>query len=196
MSNDNFLKMLGVVAGLLILWLLYDRQQKASKISELMAEIQDNKYITEDIKRRLKDLVTNNRDLDPDVANELLQISALIEIKQETKAIAGLAKVIENLLKRLYDNDPEFKDKLARMNKSTPAFADYIEHAKDKNVISPEDYHLISVLRLIRNEESHELNVIKEHSRITASFIAGMALILTLTNLIRQRFGSARPVAT
>jgi len=189
MSKDGWAGMFAVAAGLLILWLLYQLQQKTSKITELMKEIQENKYINEDVKKRLKELVQSNRDLDPDVANELLQISALIEIKQESKAIAGLAKIIENLLKRLYQDDPEFKDRITRLKKTTPSFSDYIDYAKDKNVISPEDYHLVSVLRLIRNEESHELNVVKDPSHIIASFFAGIAVIITLTKLIRQRFG-------
>jgi len=193
MSKDGWAGMFAVAAGLLILWLLYQLQQKTSKITELMKEIQENKYINEDVKKRLKELVQSNRDLDPDVANELLQISALIEIKQESKAIAGLAKIIENLLKRLYKDDPEFKERITQLKKTTPSFSDYIDYAKDKNVISPEDYHLVSVLRLIRNEESHELNVVKDPSHIIASFFAGIAVIITLTKLIRQRFGVQRP---
>jgi uncharacterized membrane-anchored protein YhcB (DUF1043 family) len=196
MTKDDFLAMLGVVAGLVILWLWYQLDKKTSKILQLEAEIQENKHITEDIKRRLKDLVANSTELDEDVAKELIQISALFEIKQETKAIAGLAKIIENLLRRLYDDDPKFKEKMTRSKKDTPSFADYLDYAKDDKVINPEDYHLISVLRLIRNEESHELNIIKERSRITASFIAGLAFIITLTNLIRSRLGFIRPATT
>jgi hypothetical protein len=195
MSSD-WLKGFAAVAVIIIVWLLFDRWRKSTEISRLKIEIQDNKYITEDIKRRLMDLVSKNKDLDPDLSDELMKISALIEIKQETKAIAGLAKVIENLLKRLYDDDPEFKIRMAQSNRSKPTFTDYIDFAKEKKVISPEDYHLVSLLRMIRNEESHELNVKKEHSRIIASFIAGITFILTLTNLLKQRFGSARPSAS
>ncbi len=179
---------LWIAAGFVILALLYLVQRKTSDIKELKSQIDQNKELTEDVRQRLLDLLQSNRDIDPQVAQELTQICGLLEIHQDTKAILSLAKIIEKLLRQLYQDDPEFLAK-----KKTPSFADYLEHARDKNVISTEDYHLISVLRLIRNEEAHELAVKKERSRIVAVLIAGIAFVLTLSRLLRKKLGVVAP---
>jgi ribonuclease HII len=179
---------LWIAAGFVILVLLYLVQKKTGEIKELKAQIDESKELTHDVRHRLLDLLKSNRDIDPQVAQELTQICALLEIQQDTKAILSLAKIIEKLLRELYQDDP---DLLAR--KKTPSFADYLEHARDKEVISKEDFHLISVLRLIRNEEAHELAIKKEHSRIVAVFIAGIAFVLTLSRLLRKKLGGVAP---
>jgi len=38
-----------------------------------------------------------------------------------------------------------------------PVFADYLEHARIKISFLPEDYHLLSVLKIIRNERSSSI---------------------------------------
>ncbi|MCW5896346.1 MAG: hypothetical protein KIT50_12160 [Bacteroidetes bacterium] len=184
--TDKSSTILLAVAAVVIVALLFLNQKKTKEIKKLRTEIDQNRQLKQDVRQRLKDLLESNKDIDPQVAEELMQISALIEIKQETKALLSLAKIIEKLLKQLYKDDPEV---LAKSN--NPSFADYLEHAKQKKVISVEDFHLISVLRLIRNQEAHELNVKKEQSRIAAAFVAGMAFVLTLTRLLRKRVGAA-----
>lgn len=178
------------VAIILIVALLFLVQGQDAEIDQLRAEIDRNRRLNQDVRQRLKDLLLSSQDIDPQVAQELMQISALLEIKQETKAILSLAKIIENLLKQLYKDDPELLAKT-----KSPGFADYLQYAKDKNVISAEDFHLISVLRIIRNEEAHELNVKKDQSRIAAAFVAGIAFVLTLSSLLRRKLGFAPTVS-
>ncbi|MDW3209523.1 MAG: hypothetical protein R8N23_06645 [Reichenbachiella sp.] len=170
-----------VVAGLIILWLVSDRKKILTKLSELEKEINQNKNLDEEIKGRLKELVSSNAELDNDIKNELISISALIDIKQETKALAALAKVIENLLKKLYKNDSGFKEFLTVKN-GKPVFHNYLEYANKQGLISNEDFHLISLLKIIRNQEAHEVNVKKEPSKIIAAFISGISLIMVLSS--------------
>lgn len=174
-----------VVAGLVILWLVSDRKTLVSKLNELEKEISNNKNLDEKIKERLKELVSTNADLDDDIRDEIISISALIDIKQETKALAALAKVIENLLKKLYKDDLKFRDFL-QMQRKKPVFHSYLEFANQQGIISNEDYHLISLLKIIRNQEAHELNVQKEQSKIIAAFISGISFIMVLSSRLAK----------
>ena len=186
MTKTNLNTVLGIVAGLLIFWLFLDRDNKNKKIIALEKEINENENLNKKIKNQLKELIENNPEIDPSVSNELGQIAALIEIKQETKALMALAKIIENLLKQLYKGDEKLKEIATENKRKNPSFADYLELARLNGIISSEDYHLISVLKIIRNEEAHELNVQKEQSRIIVTFITGFATILTLTKMIKS----------
>ena len=94
-----------IAAGLIILWLFIANKKKNKEISELKNEIDKNQNLTEEIKHQLKELIQNNEEIDPKIANELSQIVSLLEIKQDTTAILKLAKIIENLLKELYNDD-------------------------------------------------------------------------------------------
>ncbi|WP_430972832.1 hypothetical protein [Sunxiuqinia rutila] len=186
MTKTNFNTVLSIVAGLLIFWLFIDRENKNKKIIALEKEISENENLNKKIKNQLKELIENNSEIDPSVSNELGQIAALIEIKQETKALMALAKIIENLLKKLFKGDEKLKEIASENKRKNPSFADYLELARLNGVISTEDYHVISVLKIIRNEEAHELNVQKEQSRIIATFITGFATILTLTKMMKS----------
>ena len=68
----------------------------------------------------------------------------------------------------------------------TPTFEDYLEFAKDKTIISKEDYHLISALKIMRNKESHDLVITKEKGRLVGCILAGLSITLTLHGLIKK----------
>ena len=178
---------ISVVAGLLTIWFLVEDNKKKRKIAELQKEIAENENLNNEIKRMLKNLINNNKDIDPKIANELGHIASLIEIKQETKAIATLAKIIENLLKELYKGDKDIKEKANLKGHKQPTFDDYLEHAKVKGIITTEDFHLLSVMKIIRNQEAHENDVKKEKSRVVASLIVGFGIILGLCKLVKQK---------
>ena len=187
MSKNNFGYVLAFVAGVVITYLLIDNILKKVKISELQNRIDENEDLNSEIREKLTELIQNNNEVDPKISNELAQIVALLEIKQDTTAILKLAKVIENLLRELYHNDIDLIDLAKSKGRKSPSFADYLEHAKNKTTISNEDYHLLSVLKIIRNEEAHELSVHKEKSRIFAAFISGLGLVLNLCILLKKK---------
>jgi hypothetical protein len=143
--------------------------------------------LTKEIKGKLTELIRNNAEVEPQIASELGQIAALIEIKQDTSAVLKLAKIIENLLKELYKNDSKLKELANKGGRKKPSFADYIEHGKNEKVISAEDYHMLSVLKIIRNEEAHELNVKKEKSKLLASFVSSFTIILGLCKILKKK---------
>lgn len=136
---------------------------------------------------QLIELIQNHKEVDPQIAGELGQIIGLLEIKQDTTAVLKLAKIIENLLKELFQADQEFRTFIKTTGRKKPVFTDYLDFAKEKRLFTNEDFHLLSVLKIIRNEEAHELNVKKDKSRIIAAFIAGMSLIIGLCKLLKKK---------
>jgi hypothetical protein len=187
MSN-GFTKALTIIIAVIAVAAIIDNHLKKLEIARLKRELEENENLTEEIKKRLKELVTNSDHVDPLVAEELKQIAELIEIKQETKAILSLAKIIENLLKELYKENIEDVKNIAKLHgRKRPVFADYLEHAKNKQVISNEEYHLISLLKIIRNEEAHDLGVKKEKSRLIACFTAGLGIVFALSSLLKLK---------
>jgi hypothetical protein len=189
MANINWKGLaigIGVVAAFVIAWLLIDKENKAEEIDDLKQKIQERDDLDEQIKNKLKHLVETTPDLDPKIEAELKSIAELIAIKQETKALAALAKIIENLLKELYKKETGVKELAKKQGRSKPEFADYLEFAKVKGIITSEDFHLVSVLRIIRNEESHQLDIKKEKINISAAFIAGFAMVMSLYPLVRN----------
>lgn len=178
---------ISVMAGFVILWLLFDKQKLKLKLLELQSEIDENNNLNTEIKKRLKDLVANNSDVDSEISNELSQIAALIEIKQETKAILSMVKIVENLLHKIYSEDGRLNQLALKNGRKRPAFMDFLELALNDRIISKEDYHLVSVAKIIRDEEAHDLNVEKEKSRILSSFISCIALVLSLCRIVKTK---------
>lgn len=195
MKNNKLIVALGVVAGIIILWLLIENSNKDEKIAELQKEIDENENINEEIKKRLTELIQNNHEIAPQIANELGQIAALLGIKQDTTAVFKLAKIIESLLKQLYKGSDKLKEVAKKHGRKTPVFNDYLEHAKDEKVITTEDWHLLSVMKIIRNEEAHEVDVKKERTRLLASFISGMGIILGLCRMLKKKTIEAEVLA-
>lgn len=187
MSKSKFGIILAFISGAVITYLIIDRINKANKIKELQKEIDNNDDLNKEIKTKLTELIQNNREVDPRVATELAQIVTLLDVKQDNSAILKLTKIIENLLKELYKGDIQLKELAKGNGRKSPVFADHLEHAKNKNIISSEDYHLLSVMKSIRNDEAHELAVSKHKSKIFASFIAGLSLVLGLCRLLKKK---------
>lgn len=186
MAKSNFGTVLAFIGGVVITYLIMDTLNK-STIRVMQKKIDDNDNLNKEIKSKLTELIQNNREVDPKVAKELAQIVALLEIKQDSSAILKLSKIIENLLKELYKGDNELKDLAKSNSRKSPVFADYLLHAKNKDIISTEDYHLLSVMKSIRNDEAHELAVSKHKSKIFAAFIAGLGLVLGLCRLLNKK---------
>lgn len=158
-----------------------ERQKFSQFQQELFEQINQRDELTEEVKKQLKDLIEKYRFVDEDVANELISVASLIDMKQETKAIASLTKVIENLLKKVYESDSNLRRKLSRCQRS-PRLVDYLKHAKDENLIEEEEFEFASGLRKIRNQEAHELNVNKGRNWVASAFLTGISIILKIHN--------------
>ncbi|MEO7215544.1 hypothetical protein [Mucilaginibacter sp.] len=174
----DFVFMIGL---LIIIWLAGSNDEKNKKIEELSLALSASTGINDEIKKKLKELVAANPHIEADVAAELNDIHDLVDIQQDSKAILAMAKVIENLLKKIYRNDAAFKIK---MLKRKPTFQDYLNYAHEQKLISNEDFHHISIIKIYRNEEAHELDVKKEKSKVFSSMMSGFSIISTLCGMI------------
>jgi hypothetical protein len=180
-------KLVSIVAvTALIAFLLIDNNNKSNKIEELKRTIEENEDLTLELKQKLNELIEKNKSIDPSVASELSQILALLEIKQDTTAVLKLAKIIETLLKKLYNKDEKLIELAKSYGRKTPSFSDYLEHCKNEKILTQEDFHLLSVLKIVRNEEAHEIDIRKEKSKLISSLICGVGLILGLTKIINK----------
>lgn len=175
-----------IAAGLLILFLAIDNNDKQQRLAALQREIDRQQALDKKVRQMLHDLVEQNKSVDPALANELTQIITLLNIKQDATALMKLAKVIENLLLELYGKDEELKAKVKARNRKKVVFADYLEHAKEKGLIGKEDFHLIAVLKEIRNDEAHKLGVVKEVTRAAAALVAGIGFVMSLCRLLKR----------
>jgi hypothetical protein len=182
-------------AAILIFILLIVIGNRNFKIRLLAKELDETKKLNRDIKQKLKAFIESNTDLDPRISSELGQILELIEIQQDTKAMLSLVKIVENLMRDIYEDDPRLKEVALRNNRKTPAFMDFLELARDVKAISKEEYHLMSVAKLVRDREAHEMNVEKEKVTILSSFISGIAIITALWKILRIKLlASPQPV--
>jgi len=148
-TKKNIPDVLFILGLILLAWLAFSNEEKNKKIEELSLALRASTGINEEIKKKLKELVNANPHIEPDVAAELNDIHDLIDIQQDSKAILAMAKVIENLLKKIYKNDAGFK---VKMGKARPTFEHYLNYAHEKKLISREDFHQISLIKIYRNE--------------------------------------------
>ncbi|MGB0871275.1 MAG: hypothetical protein ACPGSD_16920 [Flavobacteriales bacterium] len=144
--------------------------QQSNRINQLNLElkktIESKENLPEEIKSNLNKLITDFDKLDRNIAEELISISSLIEIDEKPKAIFSLSKIIENLLKKI------FEGKLT--------FAKLIEKAKDEKLLTSEECHFVNGIRTIRNKEGHEVNVKVENHLTASSFMIGIGIISKL----------------
>lgn len=195
MKKEHMLIGGGIIIAILLLWLSFEIIEK-NKLKENNLSLKRDrlklineylkiaKEIPSEIKSQIEKLVTDYEDLDEKVAKELLDVLNLIEQKMEPKAIAALAKIIENLLKDKfakeilkgkYSNDGEFKSKKKKIT-----FYKAIEYAKFTNFLSDHEYNLANLLKEYRNESSHELGVEFSKNWQTIAFLIGIEIVFKL----------------
>jgi hypothetical protein len=130
---------------------------------ELKKTIESKESLPDEIKTNLGKLISDFDKLDKNISAELISISSLIEIDEKPKALFTLAKIIENLLKKIY------KEKLN--------FNKLIDKAKEQKLITAEECHFVHGIREIRNKEGHEMNVKVESYLTASSFMIGIGII-------------------
>lgn len=199
MKKEQILIGGGVIIAILLLWLSYELMEKKKLDKENESLKKDRlklikeylkiaKEIPSEIKSQIEKLVTEYEDLDQKVARELLDVLNLIEQKMEPKAIATLAKIIENLLKDKFSeeilngkfsDDEEFKKR-----KKSITFQKAIEYAKSVKFLTDHEYNLTNLLREYRNKSSHELGVKFSKNWQTIAFLTGIEIVFKLKGKI------------
>lgn len=186
MSNKNVGVTITISALIaVVIWLLVQKTKDEKIKNKLQDALNSQNLLTETIRAKLLVLLEQNPHIDESVKAELTDIAALLSLQQEASAILKLAKIIENLLKKLFKHDPEFKGWYKNKGgKRSPDFAHFLDFAYDKKMVSKEDYHNISALKSLRNQEAHEMNIAKDKTKLVGFFIAGLIITVELYNLV------------
>jgi len=138
-------------------------QQLNAKLRET---VEKKEILPLEIRKDLNNLIEDFDKLDKNISAELISISSLIEINEKPKALFSLAKIIENLLKKV------FSEKLN--------FNKLIDKAKDEKLLTSEECHFAHGIRELRNKEGHEINVKVENHLTASSFMIGIGIISKL----------------
>ena len=110
----------------------------------------------------------------PKVSIELKEVLEQIIEGKDIKAIRDLAKIIENLLKEKYKNEPRF----AKLKRIT--LKPLIDYAKEMCLFNDKLYNAACILYQFRNEESHELAVTDTENMKMVALLGGIEIIVLL----------------
>lgn len=165
----------------LILYIIYCKpwEDKEGNIKSMLNSIlKSTEDIPKEIQEDILELINLCEDIDEDFVKHLKDLPKLMEEKRLYKTIAQLAKIIENLLKKLYANDNEIKNN-ATLN-------ELIEHAKKKGVINEKEFLKLNILRKERNEEAHDINMEEENSEHLFSIVCGIKISLKISKNLKS----------
>lgn len=121
---------------------------------------------------KLKELTVN---LDREIHLAIDKVISLINDGHYEVAIRDLGKIIENILKAKIKEDTTFKKKHDLKH--------YLEHAKECKWIKAHEHGFAELIRILRNEDSHELNVKVEPHQFGLAVFAGVEIIYSLNSL-------------
>lgn len=186
----------GLLALIVILYLLANRKRQDEEILDLqnenrlykealqqlknhLTEMYNEQDLGEQAKKELNELIEQYQDIDEKIVLELGSISNLMKSKEESKAVMAMAKILENVFKRLFEDDESFS---GRKN-----FANFIKHAKEKGIINKKEAHFLDGIREMRNQEAHEVGVDKKQKITKAALSIGMQLALKLSYNLRHK---------
>ena len=144
--------------------------QLSSIRSELNKTIEQSKDLPSDIRTHLQELVRDFEKFDKTISEELISVSALIDINQKPKALFSLAKIIENQLSSICGKGK--------------AFGNMIKEAFDKGILDKKEYLFTLGLKEIRNEEGHELNVKIDALLTSGSFMLAIGMVKKLKTFL------------
>jgi|GEM_PF-3374342 len=188
-SNNGWVTAIGVIIAVFFWWLIKDNAKKSNQIKSLKKDrdymrdellqisqiIDESRDLTNEVKVRLKRLLSQEQNLGDKVRSELSQAFVLVQFRLTSKALLSLAKIIEDSLKSIFSRDQEFKKKYKQ-----PKFVWLLEHAKETGLLDKSEYHYANGIRELRNEEAHSITEAKDSSWEVTSLLVAMNIIVKL----------------
>jgi len=150
-GKDVLIGALVITAGVFI-YLFFDERERNKKLLLKNADLENdklnllkenfinNKEITPEVKRQLLALIEEYKSRHPKVSIELKDVLEQIQEGKDIKAIRDLAKIIENLLKEKYQNEPRF----AKLKRIT--LKPLIDYAKEMSLFNDKLYNAACIL--------------------------------------------------
>jgi hypothetical protein len=184
-GKDIAITALAIVAGIFVVLFITEKVENArllkknddlqdDKLKLLKDNLESKKAISPEIKNQINKLIEFYRSTHPSVSEELTEILTQIQSGQEIKAIRDLAKIIENLLREKYRNEPKFSG-LKRIT-----LKPLIEYAREVHFLNEKLYHSACILCQFRNQESHELAVKDTDNMKLTALLAGLEIIFLI----------------
>lgn len=147
-----------------------------------------NEDLMEDKLRLLRESLKNKTKLNPEIlsqierliqyykrnkpiSKELTDVLDQIQNGHDIKGIRDLAKIIENLLKDKFKEEPKFSS-----HKRIP-LKSLIDHAKEINFFNEKMYHSACILNQFRNDECHKLAVEDTENMKISALLCGLEII-------------------
>ena len=198
-ANKNLILGIAIVATIILVWFILEdnrrlKDQNADKDDALREADSDkmklinellkisNQKLPPEAERQLKELIMKYEVDNPSLAGEIKSILNLLENGEQEKAVASVSKIIENLLKDKFKNAKGLMKKYK--NKPFISFADMLDYAKEKKLLTKAEYNFAIGLKEFRNEEAHELNVRRETNWNISSVLLGIELIFKCEKII------------
>jgi tetratricopeptide (TPR) repeat protein len=182
-----------VIAIIVMAYLYFDnrklkkenKEYEADNLKLIFDSINRNPDLSEEVKKQLHKLVERFENINPKIANEIVQALQLLQIGQTENAIEDLAKIIENLLKQYYLNNDDFSEWL-KTNKSVKRdFHGHLQYCyeKDKRITKIE-YDFLKATKSIRNAEDHDLDLNLSAWLNAAGITAAIDGIIKITSFV------------
>lgn len=191
MKLKDFLYVVIIGLGLLVFWLLYDKQQRAEEADKIIKRLRkDNheiktaylslfeKYVQKQnnvdigIIAEIQKLKNNIDILDFEVHIELEEVINELNAGKAKDAVRRLAKIVEHKLKEKVKKEANFKGK--------PMLHNLLQYAKEHNWISGNLFESCQYLRDIRNKESHELDASQESYDLSIAILSGIKVLFEI----------------
>jgi hypothetical protein len=194
MKHKDIVIVFSLAIILLLVWIIIEEKQRNSLKDKIIRRLTDennlirNAYLDllqqhlllheetpSEIIKDLESLKTKVIDLSRETHIELGSVIDNVRNGKGVKAVRELGKIIEHSLKLKVNQDQQFKKK--------PTLCNLLEHAKNCNLIKPNEHAYAELIREIRNKESHELNVEEKPHRIGLAIYAGIEIMYAIHNL-------------
>jgi uncharacterized protein (UPF0147 family) len=181
-----------LIVGLIIGYLVYCNLNLRKENQKLESENQEYHYrylslleqymnktssVPSDAKRQLSELQKKFTNINEDVSVELTAVMELLNESKESIAIEKLTKIIENVL-----SDRLMKES-GNMESKKMTFMESIKEAVKSNIVCKRLGAFIDALRVIRNEEAHELNVQLSNNETLLYVLAGIHILCELSQI-------------
>ena len=146
----------------------------------ILESIQDNETLTDEVQKQLKELVNRFQHIDKRVTDQIEKALALFQVGQIPTAIMSLVTIIEKMLKVHYEENQTNASKVKAWVKNVKeenqhrkkngkktlevpnsnTFRGLLRYcAEVDNKITKEEFKYITMIKEMRNAESHELGV-------------------------------------
>ncbi len=191
-----------VVMAVVIVYFMIMQKQLSDQIQKLQAEkaeaeagylklledyMNKTKSIPESARIKLEELKNTYARINPDIEAELITVLDLLDGGKEAIAVEKLTKIVENVLKERLNVEAA-----GGKNDKRKTFMEMIREAIKMNVICERLGAFMNALRVMRNEEAHELNVQLDQNETLIYLLTSVHVLFELAGTKQSEYSFVR----